>query len=76
MQEMSEHICKGGGGRCIDSTWALSLIFGGLQLFFSQMPNLESAWWMSAIGAAMSVGYAGGQHAERVGQFGQLALQQ
>lgn len=29
-----------------------------LQLFFSQLPDLDSAWWASAVGAAMSVGYS------------------
>lgn len=38
--------------------WQHTLIFGGLQVFMSQLPNLESAWWASAIGAVMSFGYS------------------
>jgi hypothetical protein len=33
------------------TTWLHTLIFGCLQLFMSQLPNLEAAWWSSAIGA-------------------------
>ena len=42
----------------LPSQWQHTLIFGGVQLLMSQLPNLESAWWASAIGAMMSVGYA------------------
>jgi hypothetical protein len=43
---------------CETGGWRWSLVFGCLQLFFSQMPNLESAWWSSIIGAVMSVLYS------------------
>ncbi|GAB4816152.1 hypothetical protein N2152v2_003198 [Parachlorella kessleri] len=59
MKEISKRICSSSSGSCIEHTWALALIFGGIQLFCSQLPNLEEAWWMSAIGAAMSIGYSG-----------------
>ncbi len=38
--------------------WPMGVIFGGIQLFFSQLPNLESFWWASAIGAIMAFGYS------------------
>lgn len=38
--------------------WQATLLFAAVQLMMSQLPNLESAWWASAIGAAMSIGYA------------------
>ena len=66
MKEISKRICSGDGGACIEHTWALALIFGGIQLFCSQLPNLEEAWWMSAIGAAMSIGYSGKAGSEAV----------
>eukprot|EP00882_Tetradesmus_deserticola_P024120 GHRQ01026349.1.p1 GENE.GHRQ01026349.1~~GHRQ01026349.1.p1 ORF type:complete len:200 (+),score=60.32 GHRQ01026349.1:748-1347(+) len=31
---------------------------GGVQILMSQLPNLESAWWASAVGAIMSIGYS------------------
>lgn len=38
--------------------WQEVLVFGGIQLFFSQLPDLDAAWWSSVIGAAMSIGYS------------------
>lgn len=43
---------------CYNSVWQMSLAFGGSQLLLSQMPNLESAWWSSIIGATMSFMYS------------------
>lgn len=46
-------------GYCTDvKTWVFSVIFGGCQLFLSQMPNLDSAAWASYVGAIMSFGYS------------------
>jgi hypothetical protein len=38
--------------------WQMSLAFGCCQLFLSQMPSLEDAWWSSIIGALMSFMYS------------------
>lgn len=38
--------------------WQTVLIFGILQMFLSQCPNLESVWVVSAVGAACSLGYS------------------
>ena len=38
--------------------WPMGVIFGGVQIFFSQLPNLESFWWASCVGAIMSFGYS------------------
>lgn len=50
--------CAVGDKQCGSSVWQMSLVFGCVQLFFSQMPTLESAWWSSMVGAAMSVLYS------------------
>lgn len=34
------------------------MIFGGVQLFMSQLPNLDSAAWASLVGMLMSFGYS------------------
>jgi hypothetical protein len=43
-------------GSCMDTYWVMAVIFGGVQMLTSQLPNLEAAWWTSLIGAAMSFG--------------------
>ncbi|KAL6784593.1 hypothetical protein ACKKBF_B02420 [Auxenochlorella protothecoides x Auxenochlorella symbiontica] len=43
---------------CFDKSWAMTVIFGGVQIVSSQVPNLESAWWVSAIGTLTSLFYA------------------
>lgn len=46
------------GGYCPDQVWLWILLFGAVQLPLSQLPNLESMWVVSVLGAVMSVGYS------------------
>lgn len=57
MVDIANLACNGKEG-CFQSQWAMGCIFGGVQLLFSQAPNLESFWWASAFGALMSLGYS------------------
>jgi hypothetical protein len=50
--------CDARDKQCGGTVWQASLAFGVVQLFFSQMPTLESAWWASMVGATMSVLYS------------------
>ncbi|KAL6784594.1 hypothetical protein ACKKBF_B02425 [Auxenochlorella protothecoides x Auxenochlorella symbiontica] len=43
---------------CFNTSWALTVIFGAVQVVSSLVPNLESAWWVSAIGTLTSIFYA------------------
>ncbi len=45
-------LCRAEARSCI-------LAFGAVQLALSQLPTLESAWWSSLVGAAMSFVYSG-----------------
>ena len=35
--------------------YVFALIFGSITLVLSQLPNMDSLWWVSAIGAIMSI---------------------
>lgn len=48
-------ICMHAPPCCSFRRWRLQ---GCVQLIMSQLPNLEAAWWASAIGAFMSFGYS------------------
>ena len=37
--------------------WKMSLVFGGIEMLFSQIKNLEEAWWSSLIGSVSGVVY-------------------
>ncbi|GBG00553.1 amino acid permease [Raphidocelis subcapitata] len=41
------------------SQWQHTLVFGAVQMLMSMLPNLESVWWSSIVGALMSLGYSG-----------------
>lgn len=40
------------------AAWPVIVVFGGVQLVLSQMPNLESTWISSTVGALMSFCYS------------------
>lgn len=46
------------GQECVGKHWQMALIFGGVQMVLSLLPNLESVWLVSALGALMSIGYS------------------
>ncbi|KAF8073110.1 AAP5 [Scenedesmus sp. PABB004] len=61
MSFIARQACAGAGtppSRCMSQQWIMTLIFAALQLVLSQLPNLESVWWVSIIGAVVSVGYS------------------
>lgn len=45
------------GADCEDGLAPWIILFGVTQLFLSQVPDFHSLWWISLLGAAMSVGY-------------------
>ncbi|KAI8467603.1 MAG: transmembrane amino acid transporter protein-domain-containing protein [Monoraphidium minutum] len=60
MRYIARLACKRAGVEAcpLDAQWQHTLIFGAVQILMSMMPNLESAWWSSIIGALMSIGYS------------------
>jgi amino acid permease len=38
-------------------TWKMNLVFGGVEMLFSQIKNLEEAWWSSLLGSVSGVVY-------------------
>lgn len=57
MKSLANSAC-GDSDSCFNKQWAMGVIFGGFQLFLSQVPTLEAFWWSSAVGAVMSFGYS------------------
>lgn len=45
------------GADCEDGLGPWIVLFGVTQLFLSQVPDFHSLWWVSLLGAGMSVGY-------------------
>lgn len=43
---------------CQNNVWVFVCMFGLCSLVLSFLPNLDSVWWVSAIGAIMSFGYS------------------
>ena len=37
--------------------WKMSLVFGGVEMLFSQIKNLEEAWWSSLVGSVSGAVY-------------------
>uniref|UniRef100_A0A1D2AEW4 Amino acid transporter transmembrane domain-containing protein n=1 Tax=Auxenochlorella protothecoides TaxID=3075 RepID=A0A1D2AEW4_AUXPR len=59
MKAVAEIACAWRGStQCFDTIWQMVLIFGALQLFLSQVPSLESAWWVSAMGVFTAIFYS------------------
>lgn len=58
MIDIAALACSPESTSCFRSQWAMGVIFGGVQLGLSQVPDLESFWWASALGAIMSLGYS------------------
>lgn len=46
------------GKSCDMSTTPFMLIFGGIQLFLSQIPDFDQIWWLSIVAAIMSFIYS------------------
>lgn len=43
---------------CWDTTWKLTLVFAASLVPAVQIPNLEDAWWSSALGVFMTLNYS------------------
>lgn len=48
--------CPSGNDTCGTPYWVFAVAFGGVQLFISQLPSLDSLWQISALGTVMSFG--------------------
>ncbi|KAI7842736.1 hypothetical protein COHA_003665 [Chlorella ohadii] len=58
MKAIATFACSINGiDNCWNQTWKLTLLFSASQVFLSQVPNLESAWWVSTLGAVTSLFY-------------------
>lgn len=58
MQNVALTYCNADGTGCYTKYWTFCIIFGGVQLVLSQLPNLDSLWWVSALGMIASFCYS------------------
>lgn len=58
MQNVAETYCNADGSGCMTKYWVFCVIFGGIQLVLSQLPNMDSLWIVSAIGMLSSFFYS------------------
>eukprot|EP01023_Acetabularia_acetabulum_P058183 TRINITY_DN6838_c0_g2_i3.p1 TRINITY_DN6838_c0_g2~~TRINITY_DN6838_c0_g2_i3.p1 ORF type:complete len:488 (-),score=64.93 TRINITY_DN6838_c0_g2_i3:164-1549(-) len=59
MMTVQREVCAGDTGTCSNinlTEWII--IFGAMQLLLSQLPDLHSLWWVSLMGAFMSLCYS------------------
>lgn len=57
LQALSQDVCFYEQSQCDQGLTGWIFIFGGLQLFLSQLPNFHGLWWVSMLGAATSCIY-------------------
>lgn len=61
LHRVAQLACKYNGTSsedCWDTTWKLTLVFAAALVPAVQIPNLEDAWWSSAIGVFMTANYS------------------
>lgn len=59
MFKIAELACSSdASSTCWGNTWKFTLIFGAVEVFLSQVRNLEEAWWVSAVGSVASIMYS------------------
>jgi hypothetical protein len=49
---------KGHGADCEASNTTNMIIFAGIQILLSQLPNFHKLWWLSIVAAVMSLAYS------------------
>ncbi|MCO5584262.1 hypothetical protein L7F22_038186 [Adiantum nelumboides] len=49
---------NGHNSPCFISTYPYMLLFGGFQVFLSQIPTFSKLWWLSILAAVMSLSYS------------------
>lgn len=57
MSYIAQRTCSP-GRPCMSESWKMALLFGGVQVLLSILPNLESLWFASILGATMSLAYS------------------